>query len=75
MFAAMKTGSTFTPPPKPTIPTSNSGASNSRDDSRKVQLKVLGIPDGTDPVSLLFLNPLAARNKIVIFFQSKVIAN
>lgn len=54
MFAAMKTGSmaTYTPPPQaPVVQASSSGFQAPRDDSRRAQLKVLGIPDGTDPVS------------------------
>ena len=55
MFAAMKTGNmaTYTPPVKtPVVQSSSSGFQAPRDDSRRVQLKVLGIPDGTDPVSI-----------------------
>ena len=55
MFAAMKTGNmaTYTPPVKtPVAQSSSSGFQAPRDDSQRVQLKVLGIPDGTDPVSI-----------------------
>ena len=58
MFAAMKTGSmaTYTPPPQvPVVSAASVGSQPPMNDSRKAQLKVLGIPDGTDPVSLLVL--------------------
>eukprot|EP00111_Clytia_hemisphaerica_P012716 TCONS_00037425-protein len=60
MFAAMKSGSmaSYTPPaPQPVAqPTqstyTSSSSDNNRDDSRKAQLKVLGIPEGTDVETL-----------------------
>ena len=60
MFAAMKSGSmaSYTPPapaPQPTSTATNSSSENNRDDSRKAQLKVLGIPDGTDVVRFHYL--------------------
>ena len=57
MFAAMKSGSmaTYTPTPQaPAEKASSSGFQAPRDDSRRAQLKVLGIPDGTDPVIIFF---------------------